>query len=321
MYTQITDSRDEITTGLLTLDPEGVRARKKPYKKVHGRNFCTPGPNFLWAIDGHHKLTRFGIQIYAAIDAYSRKIIWIYVGHDAITPISVARQFLAAIKETGVVPYRIRSDRGGETPIIADLQYELRRHTEVYSGLILEEEMESFDFDETFLFGTSMKNQRIESWWAKLQGNALRPWKVGFCDCTRCTDLTNIQRWFEYMEKQVGWKKSNAADAVVVLFLLMPIIRQQVYTYMLDWNAHEIRTHRNRPHIIPGVPENIYSTPREGVVDYGEEYHQPTFDRLSQLLDDQSEWILLYTACSTGLAVSKSRKADNAARHRRLSPC
>jgi hypothetical protein len=93
------------------------------------------------------------------------------------------------------------------------------------------------------------------------------------------------------MEKQVNWKKSKVADQVVVLFLLMPIIRQQVYTYMLDWNAHTIRAQRDKPHIVPGVPDSIYSTPREGIVDYGEEYHQPTFERFEQLLDDQSRWI------------------------------
>jgi hypothetical protein len=185
LHTEVIIHRDEITAGLLALDPMGIRARKRAYKKVHDSNFRTPGPNFMWAIDGHHKLTRFGIQIYAAIDAYSRKIIWIYVGHDAVTPISVARQFLTAIRETGMVPFRVRSDRGSETPIIADIQYELRRQTELNDGLILEGEFNSFNFDEAFLFGTSMKNQRIESWWAKLQANALRPWKVPCPNHTR----------------------------------------------------------------------------------------------------------------------------------------
>jgi hypothetical protein len=75
LYTEVIIHRDEITAGLLTLDPMGIRARKRAYKKVHDSNFHTPGPNFMWAINGHHKLTRFDIQIYTAINTYSQKII------------------------------------------------------------------------------------------------------------------------------------------------------------------------------------------------------------------------------------------------------
>ena len=39
------------------------------------------GPDFYWSVDGHKKLSKqFGIEIYVAIDAYSRRLIWIYVG-------------------------------------------------------------------------------------------------------------------------------------------------------------------------------------------------------------------------------------------------
>jgi hypothetical protein len=38
--------------------------------------FLVPGPNYQWCIDGHDKLKAYGFEIYAAIDAYSRNIIW-----------------------------------------------------------------------------------------------------------------------------------------------------------------------------------------------------------------------------------------------------
>ena len=38
------------------------------------------GPNRVWSIDGHDKLTRFGIEIYAMIDAYAQFILDAYVG-------------------------------------------------------------------------------------------------------------------------------------------------------------------------------------------------------------------------------------------------
>ncbi|KAM4060319.1 hypothetical protein HRG_014236 [Hirsutella rhossiliensis] len=43
--------------------------------------FLVPGPNYQWCIDGHDKLKAYGFEIYAAIDAYSRNIIWFYIGH------------------------------------------------------------------------------------------------------------------------------------------------------------------------------------------------------------------------------------------------
>jgi transposase InsO family protein len=170
--------RDNIVHSLRELDPKGTEFRKKPYKKVHGRNFQTQGPNWLWAIDGHMKLARYGIQIYGAIDAYSRRIIWLYVGVDASTAISTARQFMDTVKQGNIIPFRIRADRGNETPIVGDLQYDLRRWTELRGGEISLQEFEDFPFIQTFLFGTSMRNQRIEAWWNKLEAHQLRPWKV-----------------------------------------------------------------------------------------------------------------------------------------------
>jgi hypothetical protein len=40
------------------------------------------------------KLAPYGIEIYAAIDAYSRYVVWIYVGVSGMTAVSVVRQYL-----------------------------------------------------------------------------------------------------------------------------------------------------------------------------------------------------------------------------------
>jgi hypothetical protein len=65
------------------------------------------------------KLTPYGIEIYAAIDAYSRYVVWIYVGVSGMTAVSVVRQYLNAIKNIGYHPQVIRSDYGLETALIA----------------------------------------------------------------------------------------------------------------------------------------------------------------------------------------------------------
>jgi len=68
--------QEDIAAELRQQDPDNV-ARRKPGKGNRQRRaeFINPGPDHLWCIDGHDKLSPWGIQLYAAIDAYSRKII------------------------------------------------------------------------------------------------------------------------------------------------------------------------------------------------------------------------------------------------------
>ena len=70
------------------------------------------GPNRVWSINGHDKLSRFGFQVYAAIDAYSRYIVWCYIGHSNRTAISVNKQYLTTVSLTNIIPKMIRSDKG-----------------------------------------------------------------------------------------------------------------------------------------------------------------------------------------------------------------
>ena len=74
-------------------------------------------------MDGHDKLQRYGIQIYGAVDAYSRKIIWWYVGNSNKTQISVVRQYLNAARIYGRVLNWVRTNMGTECAIIADCHF------------------------------------------------------------------------------------------------------------------------------------------------------------------------------------------------------
>ncbi len=149
-----------------TLDPTGVQYRLNDLQRHRGEDIV-PGPNFIWSIDGHCKLEMFGIEIFAAIDAYSRYIVWIYVGISARTSISVLRQYLDAVTELQVIPKIIRSDRGGETPLCATAHHQLRQNSSYEVTL-----------DECYYYGTSTANQRIEAWWMQLTGRALYKWRV-----------------------------------------------------------------------------------------------------------------------------------------------
>ncbi|KAL5051343.1 hypothetical protein BDW71DRAFT_193744 [Aspergillus fruticulosus] len=64
--------------------------------------YVVPGPDFIWSIDGYLKLVLYRFEIYAAIDAYSHYIIWIYMGTSSHTAISILWNFFQALQEKGV---------------------------------------------------------------------------------------------------------------------------------------------------------------------------------------------------------------------------
>ena len=133
----------------------------------HRGNFTCPGPNWCWSIDGHMKLQHFGIEIYAAIDTYSRYITWFYCGVSGRTGVSVLSQFLEVVDVQGIMLLHLRADRGTETMMVADAFWQLHLHHDA-----------SLNFDEVFFYGTSKRNIKIESWWSQLTKGATVEWKV-----------------------------------------------------------------------------------------------------------------------------------------------
>lgn len=71
---QILISQNRLYSFYREVFPEQVQKRKEA-TFIHRTNFVVPGPNFLWCLDGYEKLKRYGFQVYACIDAYSRCII------------------------------------------------------------------------------------------------------------------------------------------------------------------------------------------------------------------------------------------------------
>ena len=70
----LTASRSSVACLLKELDPRGSSARKRNLNRKRGE-FVVLGPDYVWLLDDHDKLADWGIEIYAAIVTYSRKII------------------------------------------------------------------------------------------------------------------------------------------------------------------------------------------------------------------------------------------------------
>src|SRR2546421_2800428 len=105
------------------------------------------GPNQVWSIDGHDKLSAYRFQIYGIIDTYSHKILGMFIRLSNCTQITVLKYYLHTIKKFGV-PKAIHADKGVETVLLAATQFAFHKATKPYIQL-----------KKTWAYGTSPKNQ------------------------------------------------------------------------------------------------------------------------------------------------------------------
>lgn len=141
------------------------------YRRV---GWTAPGPDFIWSLDAYDKLKSWGFEVYAAIDAYSRMIVWFYCGVSSSTSRSVLAQYLNVLEERGKMPNLIRSDRGRETILMAAAHYYLAQtRVRVRDGI-----MQDINFRDCWVYGKSTHNEKIESWWHRLSQGRSGFWRV-----------------------------------------------------------------------------------------------------------------------------------------------
>ena len=128
-------------------------------KKFKRRKYISVGPNYMWHINGYDKLKPFGFAIHGTSDGYSRKILWLHIGSSNNNPQVIASYYLDCVsKLNNVIPMIVRSDRGTENVVLPEIQHYFRHnYTDQFAGR------------NSFRYGTSTANQRIEAWWSQLR--------------------------------------------------------------------------------------------------------------------------------------------------------
>ena len=94
---------------LKQVDPFGVELRRSDMLRKRG-GYIVPGPNYIRSIDRQKKLRQYGIEIYGAIDTYSRYVPWIYIGVSAATTMSVATMYLEGLEVVPIQPQYLCPD-------------------------------------------------------------------------------------------------------------------------------------------------------------------------------------------------------------------
>ncbi len=220
-------SRHHTQAILREVDPVGVDRRLRRLERRRDKRYLTPGPNYIWSIDGHLKLQPYGIEIYACIDAFSRNIIWTYVGHTARTALSVVNQYLNVVESQGYIPQIVRSDYGSETLWIAD----------THVTMVEQAKGGNVEFNTTWWYSKSTDNVRIESWWQQLSARQLGRWRTYF---------------FEL--KETRQYEDTALNRITLAAIFVRYIRQEVGQFVHLWNTHTIRKQKDRPYLVTGKP-------------------------------------------------------------------
>ncbi|KAH9472082.1 hypothetical protein Pst134EA_002708 [Puccinia striiformis f. sp. tritici] len=189
-----------------TLDPEGVDNRSK--RVLKRRVFHVPGPNYIWSADGHDKLKKFRITIYGFINAWSRKVLGIFVHVTNNDPRHIGYYYLQLVKSQGGIPRRTTTDRGTETIHMAGHQINLTSQYNAHSA----------DPSTSHLFTKSTHNQKIECLWSQLM-------KQYNCEL--------INQLFNAEENELYNKEDSLEKTLFIYFA------QWCYDYPLEYNGEQ----------------------------------------------------------------------------------
>ncbi|XP_067660094.1 uncharacterized protein [Haliotis asinina] len=225
--------RDVVMLLLQILDPEGVEARKR--RRLRRRQYLSRGPNNVWHIDSYDKLKPYGMAINGCIDGFSRNIIWLDVCKTNSDPKVIAGYYIGAVQRLGGCPQRIRADMGSENSYVEQMQIFLRRnHEDDLSGA------------NSFMYGKSTHNQRIEWFWGILRKQLAQYW---------------MDLFKSFQDEEDTQFCGDLLDKSLIQHCFMELIQNDLDNLQTTWNSHSISSKTNairqgnRPVMMYSLPE------------------------------------------------------------------
>ena len=131
--------RKRVRASIHRVDPEGPSTRIA--RTFRRRVYETPSPNFVWHIDGNHKLVKWGFVTHLAIDGFTRLIVFGETSNNNESETGF-RQRNHAVNQYGR-PFRVRTDHG-------------------FENVRVWEDMVAHRGPRGVIAGTSVRNQRVE---------------------------------------------------------------------------------------------------------------------------------------------------------------
>lgn len=251
--------RESVRILIKELDPEGVNLRRS--RTLRRRTYHSPGPNFVWHVDGYDKIKPYGFPVHGCIDGYSRKVLWLKVCKTNNDPAVTGKHFLDAISKYGGCPMLLRTDNGTENILMAGMQAYFRSSGEDHLAGC-----------KAHRYGSSPANQRIECWWSFLRKNRSNWWINFFKDLVETGDLDTSND----MQKECLW------------YCFSGLLQQDFNTVKQHWNTHYIR--KSRFETVEGRPDELYYLPEcAGATDHLRTVSDAQFNEMSQYCHEYEE--------------------------------
>ena len=199
--------RRRLRDSVQRVDGAGVESRRTT--TIQRRVYTVPCPNYIWHIDGNHKLIRWKLVVHGAMDGYSRMLTFLQYSNNNRAE-TVMNHFSSAISKHGR-PLHIRTDHGGE-------------NVQVW------EDMSMHRGEHSVLTGSSVHNQRIERFNRDLNRN--------------CSHV--FAPIFYELESMEALNVDNDADLFSLHYVFIPRINRTIDEFKSAFNNHSISSEGNR---------------------------------------------------------------------------
>ena len=183
----------------------GIQSRRKG--RFKRRVYNIKGANYLWHIDTNHKLVKWHLIIFGAIDGYSRLPVSLECISNNKAP-TVLACFLKGVHTYGL-PSRVRPDKGRENVLVAE--YVIQERGPGRGSMITR---------------PSTHNQRIEC-----LGRDVFDGVIGF-----------YYELFSFMEENGILDPFNEVDIAALHFTFIPLINEKLDAWRHARSKHCVRT-------------------------------------------------------------------------------
>lgn len=198
--------RHRLRQALLRVDSEGINQRR--LTTIHRRLYSVPCPNFIWHLDGNHKLIRWKLVVHGAMDGYSRMVLFLKCSNNNRAN-TVTTEYLHAVEEFSR-PLHVRTDLGGE-------------------NVGVWEDMRSVRGESSVVTGSSVHNQRIERFNRDLNRNCSHVYAPVFYD----------------LESKGILDPNNKTDIFCLHYIYLPRVNRTINEFRAAHNHHSISTERH----------------------------------------------------------------------------
>ena len=202
--------RNRVRESIHRVDPQGADDRR--CRRIQRRVYSVPCPNFIWHLDGNHKLICWLLVVHVGIDRFSRLIIIVFCEcSDNNTSQTVSALFQHAVSQYGR-PLKVQTDKGGENVRVWE---EMVNHSPAGEMAVIT--------------GSSVQNQRVERFNRDLN--------------IHCADVIKLELY--ELEHQGLLDPSNDTDLFSLHYVYVPRINQLLQEFVSAHNHHSISTESN----------------------------------------------------------------------------